>query len=56
MSYDPSSPVARLEFAKHALGSRRPNPSIVYEKKIHLWTGLVSVDKYLTEIKCQPSV
>ena len=56
VSYDVSSPVGRLEFAKHALGSRRPNPTIVYEKKIDLWTGLASVDKYLTEIKCQPSV
>ena len=40
VSYDPSSPVARLEFAKHALGSRRPNPTIVYEKRIHPLGGV----------------
>lgn len=54
VSYGLSSPVGRLKSAKHALGLLCPDPMIVKGQKIHLWTRLVSVDKYLTEVKWHP--
>jgi hypothetical protein len=56
IDYDLATPAGRLEFAKDALGSRCPDPTIVKEQKVHLWTGLVSVDKYTADIKCHPAV
>jgi hypothetical protein len=54
MAYDLGTPQGRLELTRDTLGSRCPDPTIVNEQKIHLFTGLVSVDKYITEIKCHP--
>ena len=50
INHNLATPTGRLEFARDALGSRCPDPTIVKEQKVHLWTGPVSVDKYTADI------
>jgi hypothetical protein len=57
MIYNTNTPQGRLEFARDELGKSCPDPTIVSEQKVHIRDALFSsIDQYITEIKCHPSV
>ena len=57
MIYNTNTPQGRVEFARDELGKSCPDPTIVSEQKAHIRDALFSsIDQYITEIKCHPSV